>query len=338
MKVYRAKVRPGFIAVDNKAEDADLSCRALGLLVRWLRFPEGAEIPDARELVKQRRRRGCTRIEGRDALYTASYELEAEGFLVRDLVRTENGHHEWVAFVYPYAVPPEERSDPNDRKKPRSGRDPENPEPGPTSTDTESRDPDFQDPGNQDPENQDSSYTNREQTSSSPPSSSTTRASTAEAPTNEEDEKTLDSPASAPAAPEVPAARKPAEQDVEVEQFVAGLPGMDRQGPRSCARLYEPVAAALSAGWAPQDLRAHLEREVRPSEVRKSLAGVYVSVLRDLPSPPSPSRPAPKAVRPDRCERHPDLSTVDGCPLCRIEPPAPRGMGKAVLAALANRA
>ncbi|MFI6771141.1 hypothetical protein [Streptomyces sp. NPDC050355] len=345
MKIYRAKVRPGFIAIDNKTEDADLSCRALGLLTRWLRFPEGAEVPSIPELVKERKRRGCKRIEGRDALYSASYELEAEGFLVRSLVRGEGGQHEWAAFIYPHAVPPEERSDPEGRKR-RSGPVPENPEPAPTCDDAAPPVPDFQEPGtqesaNQESETQEASSTNRGQSSSS--SSSTVRPSSAGQPKDDEDEtqdhKTQPSaeanPASRGSSDTEHEAQAPAGETAtptaEVRDFIAGLPGMDRKGPRDHATLYPRAAVALAAGWAPKTLTAHLTREVNPSRCR-NLAAVYGNQLDNLPTPPAAL--APPKVREGHCPTHPHIWIGDGSACTACDPrPSNSGMARDVLAA-----
>ena len=124
-------------SVDNAMIDADLSARAQGLLLRWLRRPPGAEIDDIGAMVKRSKREGKKRLEGRDALYKASYELEEEGFLVREQERSGSGQYEWVVRIYSSPVHPDKRSNPEDRKraprvrapqKPRSAPVPENPE------------------------------------------------------------------------------------------------------------------------------------------------------------------------------------------------------------------
>ncbi|MEU3778005.1 hypothetical protein AB0F11_33370 [Streptomyces sp. NPDC032472] len=103
--------------LDNQVVDDDLSCRALGLLTRWLRRPPGAEIDSIPDMVKRAKREGKQRLEGRDALYAASYELEAAGYLVRELTTGETGQHEWVVRIYNRPVEPSRRSDPEDRKR-----------------------------------------------------------------------------------------------------------------------------------------------------------------------------------------------------------------------------
>ncbi|MFD7718991.1 hypothetical protein [Streptomyces sp. NPDC059814] len=118
--------------------DADLSARAQGLLLRWLRRPPGAEIDDIGAMVKRSKREGKKRLEGRDALYKASYELEEEGFLVREQERSGSGQYEWVVRIYSSPVPLDSRSNPEDRKRTprvrtasqnrRSAPVPENPE------------------------------------------------------------------------------------------------------------------------------------------------------------------------------------------------------------------
>ncbi|MGW3304701.1 hypothetical protein [Streptomyces rubiginosohelvolus] len=97
--------------------DDDLSCRALGLLTRWLRRPPGAEIDSIPDMVKRAKRAGQKNLEGRDALYAASYELETAGYLVRELVGAGRGQHEWVVRIYNRPVEPARRSDPNERKR-----------------------------------------------------------------------------------------------------------------------------------------------------------------------------------------------------------------------------
>lgn len=103
--------------LDNAVVDDDLSCRALGLLTRWLRRPPGAEIDSIPDMVKRAKRDGKERLEGRDALYAASYELEEAGYLVRELVSGEGGQHEWVVRIYNRPVEPSRRSNPDDRKR-----------------------------------------------------------------------------------------------------------------------------------------------------------------------------------------------------------------------------
>ncbi|MCY0947856.1 hypothetical protein [Streptomyces antarcticus] len=129
--------------IDNVAIDADLSDRALGMLVRWLRRPPGVEIDGIPERVKRAKRNGKTRLEGRDAQYAASHELEAEGFLVRELTTNEAGQHEWVVRIYSRPVAPDKRSSPEGRKRApkrtRSAKSQVSPNTG------------FQEPGNQEP-------------------------------------------------------------------------------------------------------------------------------------------------------------------------------------------
>lgn len=142
-------VGPTWTTLDNQVIDDDLSCRALGLLTRWLRRPPGAELDSITDMIKRAKWSGKKRLEGRDALYAASYELEALGYLVRELVTGPGGRHEWVVRIYSQPVPPEQRSDPEERKrgsKKPPGRRPKRPretkpQVGPITG--------FQEPGNQ---------------------------------------------------------------------------------------------------------------------------------------------------------------------------------------------
>ncbi|MDX3343729.1 hypothetical protein PV409_37905 [Streptomyces sp. ME02-6979.5a] len=191
VRVFREEdpMDSGYTVISNDTLWVDLSCRALGLLTRWLSKPPGVEIDTIQDMVTRSKRRGNKRMEGRDALYTASYELEEEGFLVRRLFTNEKGQHEWAAFVRSRPVPPEERSNPAERKrdtvkprrstsapakpaaktprqpsrKPRArGPVPGNPFSGLTSNDAESSQVSpvtgFPDSGDPDSENQASSY------------------------------------------------------------------------------------------------------------------------------------------------------------------------------------
>jgi hypothetical protein len=189
----------GYTVVSNDTLWVDLSCRALGLLVRWLSKPPGVEIDTIQDMITRGRRRGNKRMEGRDALYTASYELEEEGFLVRRLFTNEKGQHEWAAFVRSRPVPREERSDPAERKRdtvkvrgaakppakrpakaslktskraPAAAPNPGNPFSGLTSDDAESSQVNpvtgFPDSGDPDSENQASSYQSSLHSSLSP--------------------------------------------------------------------------------------------------------------------------------------------------------------------------
>ncbi|MDX3531608.1 hypothetical protein P1P75_35750 [Streptomyces sp. ID05-39B] len=170
----------GYTVVENDTLWVDLSCRALGLLVRWLSKPAGVEVDTIPDIITRSRRRGNKRMEGRDALYTASYELEEEGFLVRRLFTNEKGQHEWAAFIRSRPVPQSERSNPADRKRAtaKNGRtkkpagpkpatpserpSPGNPFSGPTRSDPASSQaspsPGKPDSGEPDSENQASSY------------------------------------------------------------------------------------------------------------------------------------------------------------------------------------
>jgi hypothetical protein len=143
--------------LDNAVVDDDLSCRALGLLTRWLRRPPGAEIDSIPDMVKRAKRDGKERLEGRDALYAASYELEEAGYLVRELVSSEGGQHEWVVRIYNRPVEPSRRSNPDDRKR-GSKRGPRTkPQVSPItgfqeSADQESADPDSAQPDSAQPD------------------------------------------------------------------------------------------------------------------------------------------------------------------------------------------
>ncbi|MFJ7264976.1 hypothetical protein ACIQV2_33025 [Streptomyces globosus] len=130
--------------------DDDLSCRALGLLTRWLRRPPGAEIDSIPDMVKRAKRDGKKRMEGRDALYAASYELELAGYLVRELDTGENGQHEWVVRIYNRPVEPERRSDPADRKRGAAKPSATKPQVGPVTG--------FQESGNKESVSPDSAH------------------------------------------------------------------------------------------------------------------------------------------------------------------------------------
>src|SRR4051795_1562038 len=119
VRVFREEdpMDSGYTVVDNDTLWVDLSCRALGLLVRWMSKPPGVEVDTIPDIITRARRRGNKRMEGRDALYTASYELEEEGFLVRRLFTNEKGQHEWAAFIRSRPVPQSERSNPAERKR-----------------------------------------------------------------------------------------------------------------------------------------------------------------------------------------------------------------------------
>lgn len=183
MRVFREEdpMDSGYTVIENDTLWVDLSCRALGLLVRWLSKPPGVEVDTIPDIITRARRRGNKRMEGRDALYTASYELEEEGFLVRRLFTNEKGQHEWAAFVRSRPVPQAERSHPDERKratvkKPKARKtapapaakptqdspNPGNPFSAPTCDDAENPqlnpNPGKPDSGDPDSENQASSY------------------------------------------------------------------------------------------------------------------------------------------------------------------------------------
>ncbi|WP_031078534.1 hypothetical protein [Streptomyces sp. NRRL WC-3742] len=202
MRMYRAEESATWTTLDNLTVDDDLSCRALGLLTRWLRRPPGVEIDSIPDMVKRAKRSGAKNLEGRDALYAASYELERAGYVVRRLMHHKNGTHEWICEVYSRPVPPEQRTNPDDRKratkdtpkaaparrthgqktageKPPKAPVPENPDSGPVPGFQDSAHPDSAHP---DSESQGSSskYSANDSSSSTAPQTPATSRATSE--------------------------------------------------------------------------------------------------------------------------------------------------------------
>lgn len=331
MRIVRAAIEPGFIAVDNSAEDADLSCRAFGLLARWLRCAPGEEIAPIPDMVKQRKRRGCKRIEGRDSLYTASYELEAEGFLVRRLEPTRGGS-EWVAYVYPSPVPVAERSNPDDRKrtqgKPRAGktaargcgRRPDGcrvvPESQGSALTCENEViPESQGSGGVIPEIQElhvqgSSTRKLSFSLSGAPLVASDPAASAETVTGERDAATPNNnPAPAAAAASVPPPRSEQQQQEAdphlgtAADLLTGLPA--RLGGKTVTSLAPLAAAALAGGYTPETLRAELDRRINVRRIKfeGALPGLYRDVLLDLPPAPAARPAGARIIEP--CPDHP---------------------------------
>lgn len=302
MRVFREEdpMHSGYTVVENDTLWVDLSCRALGLLVRWLSKPPGVEVDTIQDITTRSRRRGNKRMEGRDALYTASYELEEEGFLVRRLFTNEKGQHEWAAFVRSRPVPPEERSNPADRKrqtvqtsksrktpskgtakpapsKPSAGREdapkPENPFSGLTSNDAASSQVEpvtgKPDSGEPDSENQASSYQSSLHSSLSGSSADQGRE-------DRDDKRETATPKNNAEQPAVPRQRQ------EITDMIRSLPGKLSEAE---ARDLEPlVLDALAEGWTLPALHKHLSRRCDPDRVF-SPAAVYRKHLKVLPEP-----------------------------------------------------
>jgi hypothetical protein len=302
MRVFREEdpTHGGYTVVENDTLWVDLSCRALGLLVRWLSKPPGVEVDTIQDIVTRSRRRGNKRMEGRDALYTASYELEAEGYLVRRLFTNEKGQHEWAAFVRSRPVPPEERSSPEDRKRPTTktkpakkaapkkpaapsqGRPkPENPFSGSTRDDAASSQvgpvTEKPDSGEPDSENQASSYQSSLHSSLSPQPGDQPQEDAPEAAETRETATPEDTPTAA-SAEGIPQQRQ------EITDMVLSLPGI--QATADALDLEPLVLDALAEGWTLPRLRSHLARKCDPSRVFDPCA-VYRKHLKRLPEPTS---------------------------------------------------
>ncbi|MGO4636387.1 hypothetical protein AB4225_36625 [Streptomyces sp. 2RAF24] len=235
-------------AVDNAMIDADLSARAQGLLLRWLRRPPGAEIDDIPEMVKRSKRAGKKRLEGRDALYKASYELEEEGFLVRERDRGRGGQYEWVVRIYSSPVPLERRSNPEDRKRaPRSVPASQNRRSAPVPENPElvNQEPVDQEPGNQDSADQGFSFKNSVNDSLSgldrPSGDGSEAGGEREAATPE------DNPAGADAA--AAAASEDADAVVAAYERALGRGLSARSAARLRAQAVRLLESGLAAGW-----------------------------------------------------------------------------------------
>lgn len=318
MRVFREEdpMDSGYTVISNDTLWVDLSCRALGLLTRWLSKPPGVEIDTIQDMITRGKRRGNKRMEGRDALYTASYELEEEGFLVRRLFTNEKGQHEWAAFVRSRPVPHEERSDPAGRKRdtakvrgtakppaktakkavlktpkraPDENPNPGNPFSGLTCDDTESSQVSpvtgFPDSGDPDSENQASSYQSSLHSSLSPQA-------------GDQQQEGRGGKTRETAAPKDNNA--PTGQAAEVADMICSLPG--HPGKLDVPDLEPLVLDALAQGWTLKQLRGYLAKRCDPTRVYDVVA-VYRKHLKRLPDAPTGNGSAPNGKPAETCTK-----------------------------------
>ncbi len=95
MQIVRApRPETNWTSFDNAVlRDVDLSMKALGLLVRLLSYPNGWRT-DYRTLAKQYRK------DGETAFRSAFKELKAEGYLVQQKIRGEDGRWSTTSTIY----------------------------------------------------------------------------------------------------------------------------------------------------------------------------------------------------------------------------------------------
>ncbi|MFJ2477743.1 helix-turn-helix domain-containing protein [Streptomyces sp. NPDC087659] len=122
--------------------------------------------------------------------------------------------------------------------------------------------------------------------------------------------------AAAPACQEIPSPRPaatPADgQEAEaVRQFVATLPRAREIGRSEAERMAGLVDQAVAAGWTHESLHKLLAGRCGPNVTMPGR--LYLSVLTDLPAPPTSkaARPVPAG----RCAKHPDFAATE-CVLC----------------------
>ncbi|MEW1701030.1 hypothetical protein [Streptomyces sp. NPDC091278] len=266
MRWERGQDAVTWTAVDNVMIDADLSARAQGLLLRWLRRPPGAEIDDIGEMVKRSKREGKRRLEGRDALYKASYELEEEGFLVREQERGRAGQYEWVVRIYSSPVHPDKRSNPEDRKRAPRVRAPEKPRSAPVPEKPELGN---QESGNQESADQELSFKNSANDSLSGPGRLSGDGPGAGR------EREAAAPETARASGAVPDDERDDERVVAAFEAAAGRRLVNGSRQRLRAQAAELLAAGYPVGWLAaraaempangwRDLTVHCERSRVP--------------------------------------------------------------------------
>ncbi|MFJ1902176.1 hypothetical protein [Streptomyces sp. NPDC088115] len=298
--------------------DADLSARAQGLLLRWLRRPPGAEIDDIGAMVKRSKREGKKRLEGRDALYKASYELEEEGFLVREQERSGSGQYEWVVRIYSSPVPLDGRSNPEDRKRTPRVR---------TASQNRRSTPVPENPELENQESADQESADQELSSKNSVNDSLSGDGRPSGDGLDQDEREAAAPEgkAVPAADggDVPGPREDVDSSSgrpEVLVMLVSLPGGVSE--RAALPLLPLVDDAVTAGWTLDGLRAHLARLCDPERVRYAPA-VYEKHLRELPAPPSASGAGAGAGRASvpegMCVRHPAFREGDCSPCRRAE-------------------
>jgi hypothetical protein len=246
MRWERADEPVTWTTIDNAIIDDDLSCRALGLLTRWLRRPPGSELDSIPDMIKRAKRSGKGRIEGRDALYAASYELEAAGYLVRESAVNELGQHEWVVRIYARPVDSDKRSNPEDRKRGTRRAPSEKPQVSPITGFQESGSQKSGDPDSGDPDSVDQGFSLKDSVNDS--------LSGHSRPSSDAPEGTREREAAAPGSAGAdagarPAGRGDAQAVVDAYEAAAGRRLAASMQARLRAQARELLAAGDSVEW-----------------------------------------------------------------------------------------
>lgn len=307
--------------IDNTPIDDDLSDQALGLLVRWLRRPAGVPLDSIRTMCERDRRAGKTQTNGRSARETQANELERKGYLVRRRWQGERGQWHTTISIGAVPVPPEQRSNPDDRK-----RAPKKAKTGRTGT-TETRQPGSGATRSDDTKPQ---VAPKPDSRGSVRRGSVRRASFLSHSVKDSLPGNADAPPHLdPSAEDVPEEREQGDQAVdgvpqqrehqepaappaEAVAFAEGLPG--RLGRQSVLEVAVIAAEAVAEGWSWEALGDYLRSRVDAARAYAP-ATLYVKHLVDRPAPPS-SASAGRRTAPPECPRHPGFVEGD-CSPCR---------------------
>ena len=115
MAIYREKRKQRFTVIDNQPlQDANLSNKALGLLVRMLSFPDDWKFYE-KDLEKR-----CNK-DGRDAIHNQLLELQKAGYVTKVRNRSKDGKFAQTDLIVHEQPQPEKEPKPELKPEPSTG-------------------------------------------------------------------------------------------------------------------------------------------------------------------------------------------------------------------------
>lgn len=115
MAIYREKRKQRFTVIDNQPlQDANLSNKALGLLVRMLSFPDDWKFYE-KDLEKR-----CNK-DGRDAIHNQLLELQKAGYVTKVRNRSKDGKFAQTDLIVHEQPQPEKEPKPEPKPEPSTG-------------------------------------------------------------------------------------------------------------------------------------------------------------------------------------------------------------------------
>lgn len=115
MAIYREKRKQRFTVIDNQPlQDANLSNKALGLLVRMLSFPDDWKFYE-KDLEKR-----CNK-DGRDAVHNQLLELQEAGYVTKVRNRSKDGKFAQTDLIVHEQPQPEKEPKPEPKPEPSTG-------------------------------------------------------------------------------------------------------------------------------------------------------------------------------------------------------------------------